>query len=121
MLLLYNSEISDKQYLTLLFNCLSKKSINILHIHHYALLSVAAKLKKTNQEIKIIYDIHDNTISFTKVFFLRFRKKYLTYVDCFIISDKSKIQKKIQSYNKKIYLRENMSDRILNIYKEILH
>ena len=55
-----SSEISQKQYKTLLFNALNANPPKIFHIHDMELLSVAYKLKENHKNIKIIYDVHED-------------------------------------------------------------
>ena len=63
-----NSEITQKQYKTLLFNSLNNNPPQIFHIHDFELLPVAYKLKKKHKHVKIIYDVHEDKISMWDTF-----------------------------------------------------
>ena len=98
----YNStEISQKQYKSILFNLLKKDPPKIFHIHDMELLSVAAKLKKQYPHIKIIYDVHEDLEAMWDTFssyngvmksiinymFTQYEKQFLPYVDYFILAN----------------------------------
>ena len=125
-----SSEISQKQYKTLLFNSLKNDPPNVFHIHDMELLSVAYKLKKIHSQTKIIYDIHEDLNAMWDTFssysgiikkiinsiLSKYEKRYLQCIDYFILANRLARLEKYKSYAK-IKIIENfpLSTRIQEI------
>ena len=107
-----NSEITQKQYKTLLFNSLNNNPPQIFHIHDFELLPVAYKLKKKHKHVKIIYDVHEDKISmwdtfsshsgimkkFINTMLSKYEKQYLPCVDQFIILNRLADKTRYETY-----------------------
>jgi len=107
-----STEITQKQYKTILFNLLIDTPPKIFHIHDMELLPVAYKLKKRFPDVKIIYDVHEDLEAMWDTFssysgiikkiintmLSRYEKKYLTCVDQFILANRFAEQKKYKLY-----------------------
>ena len=107
-----STEISQKQYKTILFNLLKNNPPKIFHIHDMELLPVAAKLKKKYPQVKIIYDVHEDLEAMWDTFssyngvikwiinyiLTQYEKKFLPYVDYFILANRLARTKKYSSH-----------------------
>ena len=115
-----SSEISQKQYKTLLFNTLNATPPKIFHIHDMELLSVAYKLKQKHPAIKIIYDVHEDLEAMWDTFssysgiikkiinwmLSQYEKQYLSCVDIFILANRLARKNKYIKYGA-IHVLEN--------------
>ena len=107
-----SSEISKQQYKTLLFNVLNANPPKIFHIHDMELLSIAYKLKANHENMKIIYDVHEDLEAMWDTFssysgiikktinlaLSKYEKRYLSCVDYFILANRLANKKKYQQH-----------------------
>tara|TARA_Y100001970_G_C14252627_1_gene872960 strand:- start:1353 stop:2453 length:1101 start_codon:yes stop_codon:yes gene_type:complete len=107
-----SNQCSKSKYKKKIFQFIRHNNPLILHIHDLELLPVAYKAKLNNNNIKIIYDVHEDLISMwdalskysgmikktINTILSKMELSYLKYVDCFILANKFADQSRYKKF-----------------------